>query len=248
MVLPVRRRITEAYVRITVIKLLTQMQKYFTIYTSAELLCFITALVCLLKAKEVHWRLLIPLMLVVTLVEFASVPIKVLYKANPIPKNSSAWMYNILLFMQIGVFSTVFYRLIGSYLGGKFMVVTGLIILLVLYTFELFTNDAGIFNYNAATYTTMSVVLVIYSLYYYYVLLKREEYAELTYLPEFWWVTGTLFFFFGTTAVNLFYSYLLTSYPGNKLYLVYISDVLIVILYGCWSYAFICKRWITSNK
>jgi len=177
-----------------------------------------------------------------------AIPLKAVYKANPIPSNSSAWMYNILLLLQMGAFSFMFYNLIGKYLAGRLLIVTGISILILIYAYELFTNVAGIFNYNSTTYSAMSVVFIIYSLYYYYTLLRGEEYAELKFLPEFWWVTGTLFFFFGTTAVNLFYTYLLNSYPGNKLYLVYISDVLIVILYGCWSYAFICKRWTTSNK
>ena len=225
------------------------MFKYFTIYTSAELICLITALVCLFKAKEFYWRLLIPLMLVITMVEFASVPLKALYRANPIPINSTVWMYNLLLPLQIAAFSTMFYSLIGKYTSNnKPLVFTGAAFLYLFYIYELITNEAGIFNFNSNTYAAMSVLFVIYSLYYYYVLLTSEEYSELKCMPEFWWVTGTLFFFFGTTAVNLFYSHLLKSYPGNKLYLVYISDILSVILYGCWSYAFICKRWIISNK
>jgi len=224
------------------------MTKYLTIYTTAELICLISAVVCLLNAKALQWRLLIPFLLITCLIEIGAIPLKSVYKANPIPSNSSAWMYNILLLLQMGVFTFMFYNLIGKYLAGKFLIVTGFSVLLLLYIYELFTNVSGIFNYNATTYAAMSVVFVVYSLYYYYVLLKNEEYAELKYMSEFWWVTGTLFFFFGTTAVNLFYTQLSKTYPADKLYLVYISDVLIVILYGCWSYAFICKRWITSNK
>ena len=224
------------------------MTKYLTIYTIAELTCLISAMVCLLNTKALQWRLLIPFLLVTCLIEIGAIPLKGIYKANPIPSNSSAWMYNILLLLQIGAFSFMFYNLIGKYLTGKFIIVTGLVILFLLYIIELFTNVSGIFNFNSTTYAGMSVLFVIYSLYYYYVLLKSEAYAELKFLPEFWWVTGTLFFFFGTTTVNLFYTQLSKSYPDNKLYLVYISDILIVILYGCWSYSFICKRWITSNK
>ncbi|MFD0752037.1 hypothetical protein ACFQZS_17920 [Mucilaginibacter calamicampi] len=225
------------------------MSKYFTMYTSAELICLITALVCLFKTKELHWRLLIPFLLLITMVEFASIPLKALYRANPIPINSTVWLYNLLLPIQIGVFVAVFNGILKKYAAySKVLILAGGGFLYLFYIYELLTNDAGIFNFNSTTYSAMSVLLVVYSLYYYYVLLKSEEYADLKSLPEFWWVTGTLFFFFGTTAFNLFYTYLLKSYTGNKLYLFYIRDLLIVILYGCWSYAFICKRWITSNK
>jgi len=224
------------------------MAKYFTIYTSAELICLITALVCLFRSKEYYWRLLIPFMLVITMVEFASIPIKALYKANPIPIHSTVWLYNLLLPVQITGFAIVFYGFLNKYTKNKILVITGAVLLYLIYIAELLTNQAGLFNFNSNTYSAMSVVLVVYSLYFYYTLLKSEEYAELKYLPEFWWVTGTLFFFFGTTAINLSYTYILTTYPGNKLYLAFITNVLIIILYGCWSYAFICKRWITSNK
>ncbi|NNU33558.1 hypothetical protein HK413_04305 [Mucilaginibacter sp. S1162] len=118
----------------------------------------------------------------------------------------------------------------------------------MIYIYDLFTFPAGIFNYNADTFSVMSVLFIFYSLYYYYLLISAEEYADITTLADFWWVTGTLFFFFGSTACNLFYNMLTKVSPGNTVYLTYIGDVLIIILYGCWSYSFICKRWITSNK
>jgi len=224
------------------------MIKYLTIYTTAELICLIAAVVCLYNAKALHWRLLIPFMLITCLVEIGALPLKAVYRANPIPSNSSAWMYNLLLLLQMGAFTVMFYNFIGKYLVGKFLIVTGITILLLLYIYEIYTNAFGIFNYNSRTYSVMSVLFVIYSLSYYYALLKNEEYAELKFLPDFWWATGTLFFFFGTTALNMFRSKLVIQPLKNTLYLGYLDTTLIVILYGCWTYAFICKRWITSNK
>ncbi len=228
---------------------LNYMLKFFNLYTSAELICFITALVCLFKVKEFHWRLFIPYMLITCMVEMGTISLKAAYKANPIPANSNAWVFNILLLLQIGAFATMFYNLIGKYSNSnKLVVFTGVILLLLLYMCELFISEAGIFNYNSTTYAVVSVLFIVFSLYYYYLLLNSDKYDDLKYLPEFWWVTGTLFFFFGTTAINLFYKVLFEVSLDNRMYLSYISDVLIVILYGCWSYSFICKRWIASNK
>ncbi|MGY3214295.1 hypothetical protein [Mucilaginibacter sp. HD30] len=224
------------------------MTKYFTIYTSAELICLIVALVCLFNAKERNWRLLIPFLLITCMVEIGAIPLKTLYRANPIPQNSNAWIYNILLLVQIATFLMMFYNIIGKYTRSLWAIIMGLAVLLIFYSYDLITNKSNIFDYNASTYAALSVVLVLYSLYYYFLLLNNDEYTDLKYSPEFWWVTGTLFFFFGATTVNIFHSKLLSVPLKNRLYLTYISNMLIVILYGCWTYAFICKRWITSNK
>jgi hypothetical protein len=224
------------------------MLKFFNLYTGAELICFFTALVCLFKAKELHWRLLIPFMLITCMVELGAIPLKAVYRADPIPANASSWLYNILLLWQIAAFTTMFYYLIAKYVRFKILMIAGITILLLVYMYELSTNAAGIFDYNATTYSAMSVLFILYSLYYYYLLLKSDEYADIRFLAEFWWATGTLFFFFGSTAINLFYKALFDVSLDNRIYLSYISNVLIVILYGCWTYAFICKRWITFSK
>ncbi len=224
------------------------MSKYFTLYTSAELFCFITALVCLFSVRERYWRFFIAFMFLTCLVEFIATPLKEMYKADPKPENSNAWIYNLLLLLQIGTFLMMFYNLIGKYVQSKIIILTGLVILLSLYGYELLTNHHGVYDYNVLTYSVLSVMMVLYSLYYYYLLLNNEEYTDLKVLPEFWWTAGTLFFFFGTTAINLFYRLLVSVSAVSMLYISYISNILIVILYGCWTYAFICKRWMTSNK
>ncbi|PJJ83157.1 hypothetical protein [Mucilaginibacter auburnensis] len=226
------------------------MSKYFTLYTSAELICFITALVCLLSVKERYWRFFIAFMFLTCLVEFVATPLKEMYKADPKPENSNAWIYNLLLLLQIGTFLMMFYNLIGKYIQSKIIIFTGLVILLSLYGYELLTNQHGFYDYNVLTYSALSVIMILYSLYYYYLLLNKEEYTDLKALPEFWWTTGILFFFFGTTAINLFYRLLVSVSVSavNTMYIFYINNILIVILYGCWTYAFICKRWMTSNK
>jgi hypothetical protein len=224
------------------------MLQYFTIYTVAELICFFIAIICLINDKDFNWRMMILFMLVTCMVEMGAIPLKTVYRHNPIPANSSAWIYNILLLIQISAFSFMFYHLLNKHIRSKPLIIGGLALLLVIYIYDLFTFPAGIFNYNADTYSVMSVLFIFYSLYYYYLLIGAEEYADIKTLADFWWVTGTLFFFFGSTACNLFYNMLTKVSPGNTVYLTHIGNVLIIILYSCWSYSFICKRWITSNK
>jgi hypothetical protein len=54
----------------------------------------------------------------------------------------------------------------------------------------------------------MSVVFVLASLYFYYLKLKDEHFEPLMFSAPFWWVSGTLFFYFGSTACNNFLDYL----------------------------------------
>lgn len=224
------------------------MSKYFTTYTSAEMICFITALVFLFNDKERIWRLFIPYMLLTCMVEIGVIPLKAIYMAHPKPINSNAWIYNLLLVAQAWFISVVFYKITSGYAQSKKLLLVIPVILAPIYIIEILSHRAGIFEYNANTYSLMSVLFVMYSLYFYYLMLNSGEYTNLNRDAAFWWVTGTLFFFFGTTATNLFYHSLLKISEENKVYITRINDVLIVILYGCWTYAFICKRWATLNK
>jgi hypothetical protein len=67
--------------------------------------------------------------------------------------------------------------------------------------------------------------------------------------PEFWWVAGVLFFYFAATICNLFEEKLedivITS-TQNLNYFVF--KALNIILYSCWSYAFICRKWLKTSK
>jgi hypothetical protein len=141
----------------------------------------------------------------------------------------------------------MFAYLLSRYTQSKALIVMGLFSFIGLYIYDL-TNH-GFFVYNNLTYTVMSVIFVLYSLYYYYLLLKDDSFVNLRYSPAFWWVAGVLFFYFSTTACNLFNDKLNTIMLTPKHHLSYfIFKALNVILYGCWSYSFICRRWLTTTS
>ncbi|MDB5158255.1 MAG: hypothetical protein JWR50_2962 [Mucilaginibacter sp.] len=223
------------------------MHELFPAYVVAELICFIIAFICLYGEKEIAWKVLIPFMLIICIAEIGSIPFKAIYRANPIPSNSNAWIFNILMLFQISVFSNMFNHLFKKYISSKPLIITGLAALFLIYVYELFTNKNGLWDYNSETNSVMSVLFICYSLYYYYLLLRDEEYVNLNSSPAFWWVTGTLFFFFGKTIYDQFYDTIKSQFNSNTIDLSFITTILIIILYSCWSYAFICKRWITLN-
>ncbi|MFD0795545.1 hypothetical protein ACFQZX_18125 [Mucilaginibacter litoreus] len=217
---------------------------YFTINTIVELLCLIMAIGCLYRQPDTVWKNMIFFMLVIVVAEFTGRHVKRIYLQDVQHNLSNAWVYNVLLIAQALFFSVQFKYLIGKHKAATYVIGCGLALIAVLYGFEL--HKHGFYVFNNDTYTVLLVMLICYSLYYYYLLLKDEDYIELKTSAGFWWVTGILFFCFGTIISTLFrdkLSAILVTSHNPLTY--YIYNALNVILYGCWSYSFLCKRWQT---
>ncbi len=172
--------------------------------------------------------------------------VKKLYLADRVHVHSNAWLYNILLIFQAVFFNLFFEKILNKYRNCKPVILSGFAVLMILYAYELYTH--GIFEYNNLTNTVMSVLMVLYSLFFYFNLLNDDGYADLKFLPSFWWVSGILFFYFGATACNLFYEKLKPVFMLHQGYLRNIYSVLNIILYGCWCYSFICRKWLTTKS
>jgi len=98
------------------------------------------------------------------------------------------------------------------------------------------------------TYSTMSVVFVVCSLYYFYLLLNDNQYIELKFSADFWWAVTTLLFYFGSTAVNIFRGKLMIKVTSENYLTYYIYLVLNILLSLGWSYSFICRKLTTISK
>ena len=222
------------------------MLKYFTLNTILEWLCFLIACICLIKDRNLVWRSMIILLLLTCITETTGIYIRNLYMADPVNIAPNVWVYNILLIFQAGFISAMFASLLKEYLNATPMILLGLVLLAVLYVYEVFTH--GVFKKHTLTTIVMSVLFVIYSFYYFYNLLKDERYVNLKYSPAFWWVVGILFFYFGAITINLFYEKIRDLIVTPKRYITYIFYVLNMILYACMSYSFICKKWLTKTS
>jgi len=205
----------------------------------SEIACFITALICLAKDKSFAWRGMILLMLVTCITEISGALMSHAHHHNQ-------WLYNISIVFEACLTSLMFNTILGKYINSKPIILNGLALMLLLYIYELF--DHGFFVFNNITATVMSVVFVIYSFYYYFLLIKDEAYVALQRAAPFWWITGALFFYFGSTAVNLFYPFLVDVKMGGHNITYYIFPSLSVILYSCWIYSFICRKWATTSE
>jgi hypothetical protein len=212
---------------------------YFTLTTVVELSCLIISIICLIKDKDLVWRSMIMYLLLTCIAEFAGI-----YIIKNTSTQNNHWVYNIFLLSEAGFTSLMFSYLLSNYIKGKPLIIIGLTLILSFYIADLINH--GFFEYNERTYTEMSIIFVFYSLYFFFLLLKDGRYIDVKYSAPFWWSVGTLFFYFGITAVNVFDARLDNVMLNGHHINFYIFRVLNVILYGCWGYSFICKKWLTT--
>jgi len=221
------------------------MTEYLTLNTIPELACFIVALICLFKQPDITWKFFIIYLFATCATELFGIYIK----HHPVKGNiNNTWIYNIYLLFTIAFTSMMFSTIIGRYISIKQIVITQVCVLLILYANEFIVNKTNL--YLSITYNLMSAFFIFYCLFYYYQLVKDEKHVNLLYSSEFWWITGALFFYFGTEIWMLLYPWLLKQNHNNykdlgiKYRLVF--STVNIVLYSLWSYSFICKRWLIS--
>ena len=216
------------------------MLSYLTANTLMEIICLLFSTLCLSTDKSLVWRSMILYLLITCITELGGIAIGR-------HSHNNHWVYNIFIVFEAGFTHLMFVHLFKNYKHSKSIILIGLAVFVIFYIYD--TCSHGFFKYNNLTYTILSVEFVLYSLYYYYLLLKDENYIDLKKSPEFWWVAGTIFFYFANTACNLFdaelYSVMITSHHHLTYF---IFKILNIILYGCWSYSFICKRWLSKTS
>lgn len=206
---------------------------YFTTITLTELICFLIGFICLFKERNPYWKVFSVYMFITFSVETAGLALQRQHLGN-------YQIYTGFLVMECLLVSSFFYYLFRKYNHKAQLLYGWLVLVFLAYFSELIFTHFKKFPYYTAT--LMSVGFVIASLYFYFLILKDEKFQKLGTYPSFWIVNGILFFYFGSTACNLFFDFLFdaTAYGGLPLrYIIFV--VLNIFLYGCWSYAFICR-------
>lgn len=211
------------------------MLKYFSVNTIAEITCLLIATACLSRDMSRLWRSFILYLLLVCVTESAGIILRNFHMRN-------AALYAAFIVFECLMISLFFYHIFKRYHKSQTLLYVWLIIFLLFYLTECSLGNFKIFP--AITATMMSVAFVLASLYFYLLILKDEKFRTLgTYAP-FWIVNGILLYYFGSTACNVFYDYLAKNERGitpfaSVRYIIFV--VLNLLLYGCWSYAFICR-------
>jgi hypothetical protein len=208
---------------------------FITVNTVSEFLCLLVAVFFLHKEKTAAWKLFIPFLLLTCLVELAGIYIREFVHV------SNYAIYNAYVLFECGFTSYFFFYLYKPYRYKLKWLLAWFALFAVIYITELLLNNFS--NFVSITASVMSVVFVLASLYFYYLKLKDEHFEPLVFSASFWWVSGTLFFYFGSTVCNNFAKYLsmyeIISFKYSVRYLIY--NLLNIIMYIFWSYAFICR-------
>jgi MFS family permease len=206
-----------------------------------EVVCLIIAFLYLSVYRNSFWGSFRWFMLITVIVEIIGHTLQ--YRSIP-----NHWVYN--LYMPIETFYKyyILYRLCRDYFRVERWLIPFSGIFLILYLYESINSDFS--RYSYITNSVMSVSIVIVCCLYYYYFLKKEEYVNIYEHAPFWIITALFFFYLGSTACNVFWYYLSKIYADQQIPVRFIIFALLnFIMYGCWSYSFICKyRQTTSSS
>jgi len=203
-----------------------------TLTTALELSCLIIAAICLYQDKDATWRSMIVFLLFTCLIEFTGKIMRQRHQDNN-------WIYNIYIIAEAGFTGAMYVNLIQQYVRKYKLHVAAFLLLAGLYIYEVYIH--GIYQFNNVTTTVMSVVFVFYGLYFYYLLIKAPRHYKLNQHPDFWWVAGSLLFYYVTSVSTLYFAVFNTRVHKVFTYRHYSYMFFNTILYGCWSYSFICR-------
>ena len=211
------------------------MKSYITLNTASEFLCLAISFFCLYREKDKVWKSFILFLFLTTFTEVAGIYMR---KALHWP---NFMLYNVFLVVECSMLNYFFYHLFRTDHKMRKLLTAGFVVFLLYYFIELSVKHFSAFA--SASATLESVEFILASIYYYYRLLKEEKYRQLSKDPSFWWVNGTICFYFAGVACNIFFSYLMlpdkTPIAYSARYIVF--SIINVILYSCWSYSFICR-------
>ncbi|WP_291913589.1 hypothetical protein [Chitinophaga sp. CB10] len=206
-----------------------------TVNTAVELTCFLVAGICLHRDESAAWKRMIPYLGLVCLTEMAGIYLRRQLHV------SNTWLYNLYQYVEMTVIWSFLYYHLKPYLKtGKWYY---LILAALLLVFVTETYIRGWYVFANISASVMSVVFIVACLYYFLLVIRDDHYVELRVHAPFWWISGTLLYYFGSTASNIFFDYLVSdavmNLPFPLRYIVF--NILNVLLYCCWSYSFLCR-------
>jgi hypothetical protein len=206
--------------------------RYLSPIFIAEVICFIAAIAIVWKDKHAFGKVIACYLAIALVTEDVAAYLAIRGIHN-------LWLFNIYIVFEINAILYGLYHCIKKYTNPKSIFIIGLGIIGLTYIFFLITQPFT--DLNIITISVMSVIFTLYCLYYYYLLLKDENFIEIKTHPEFWWVTGVLFYYFGSTMSNIFDGLFTVKIIGFVTLKFSINILLNLILYSFWLYSFICR-------
>lgn len=199
-----------------------------------EVICLASSFFYLSNGKVGYWGYFRWFMLFTLLLEFTGYILYFIYHLN------NHWLYNINLPVEIIFISAVLYKICSPYFKVQYWLLPGLSLFASFYFYE--SMHSHFLSYSIISNNIASVMIIIICCLYFYFFLKKEEYVDIYKHPPFWIIAGLFFFYFGSTACNIFYTYLASINLKQQIPVRFIIFALLnFILYSCWMRAFLCK-------
>lgn len=219
---------------------------YIKLYTLAQAACLIIAWYSLRRVNDRAWAwnryyLAIALLLELAGIGYTQWVYHVLPQGWP---STNHWIYNIQLLVMAAFVSWFFFgRIRVLKLVSKHWMYGWFIIFGAVYTMDICIHN-GINRFFVNAFFCLQIGILVGSLYYCWLLLRQPIHRGLMTYPDFWWVFGTAYFFFGMTVYHAFFERLLTNNMpvwGMEVSVLIIKG-LNLVFYGSWSYAFMLCR------
>jgi hypothetical protein len=206
--------------------------RYVSPIIISELGCLIAALFLVWKDKSIFWKIITCYIAVALATELFAIYLASHHRHN-------LWLFNIFIIFESTTILYGLYCCLREYTNPKpiFLIGSGMVYL----TYFYFLISQPFTDTNALTISVMSIIFTLYCLYYYYLLLKDANFINIKTHPEFWWITGVLFYYFGSTMSNIFDGLFTVKIIGNATLRYCIYVLLNLILYSFWVYSFICR-------
>lgn len=199
-----------------------------------ELSCFIMAIVFLKGDDLLFSKVTKGYLAIVVIIETIGFSMSKGFHLN------NAWLYNIFIIFEATYISYGLYVALNKLTNKALVICTiPIITFIITYIFEIYTH--GFLKFNSLTINIESVLFVIVSLIYFNLLIKQKDPIDLNTNAQFWWVSGVLFYYFGSTIYNLFIYFLYQDFPKSYAILIYVMLILNLLLYSIWIYSFICN-------
>lgn len=205
----------------------------FPVSQIIELICLVIAFRYLGAVESRFWKSFRWFLLITVLFEITGFTLSYLHINNH-------GVYNLYLPIETLFKYYVLYRLCRDYFKVQYWIMGFLAVFGILYLYQ--SIDSGFSQYSYIANSVMSVSMIIICCFYFYYFLKKEEYVNIYQHAPFWIITSLFFFYLGSTACNLFFTYLASIYVKQHIPIRFITfSLLNFIMYSCWSYSFICK-------
>ncbi|RLJ77627.1 hypothetical protein [Pedobacter alluvionis] len=206
--------------------------RYVSPIVISEIICLTSAILLVWKDRKVFWKVITCYIAIALGTELYAI-----YLASKHIHN--LWLFNIFLIFESSTILYGLYCCLKEYTSPKSIFFIGSGVVYLTYFIFFFTHSFT--DANTLTISVMSVFFTLYCLYYYYLLLKDENFINIKTHPEFWWVTGVLFYYFGSTMSNIFDGLFTIKIIGVATLRYCIYVLLNLILYSLWVYSFICR-------